>query len=407
MSTKSVRTTETLQIVMAEGRTCCFCHQELAHTAYFRHLHDKSGTICPGKQKVHLQEGHSSGSESSELDSVSSDSSRLMDSTLDLSSDGSLGSKDKEDQGTVSDLCGQHKETNEVEFNKPSSSSDDGEGSMHFSSGFSNSSSDGCSTSSSDGEVWENSDTEEDITDSQISPVLHNLLFGITFFVYFFHLFYRLSEKGTVALLNFLKTLLSFVARVSYTPLLMRLAQTLPKSVQSICKCFRRDHNLEEFVVCPKCSHLYNISECIIRKGGHEESTKCTHVDFLSHPVHSRRAKCDTVLMKRVKVGRSFKLVPRKTFLYRNLVTALVNMARRPGFLQKCEHWRNNSDGLCGDIYDGRVWHDIKSINGRPFTELPNNLCLGMNIDWFNPYDETVYSVGAIYVVVLNLPRTE
>ena len=30
-----------------------------------------------------------------------------------------------------------------------------------------------------------------------------------------------------------------------------------------------------------------------------------------------------------------------------------------------------------------------------------------MNIDWFKPYDETVYSVGAIYVVVLNLSRTE
>ena len=139
---------------------------------------------------MRLQEGHSSGSESSELDSVSSDSSRLMDSTLDLGSDGNLGSKDGEDQSTMSDLCGQHKENSEVEFDKQSSSSDDGEGSMQFSSGFSNSSSDGCSTSSSDGEVWEDSDTEEDITDSKINPVLHSVLFGISFFVYFFHLFY-------------------------------------------------------------------------------------------------------------------------------------------------------------------------------------------------------------------------
>ena len=58
-------------------------------------------------------------------------------------------------------------------------------------------------------------------------------------------------------------------------------------------------------------------------------------------------------------------------------------------------------------MHDGRVWHDIKLTNGRPFTALPNNLCLGINIDWFNPYDEAVYSVGAIYVVALNLPRTE
>lgn len=62
------------------------------------------------------------------------------------------------------------------------------------------------------------------------------------------------------------------------------------------------------------------------------------YVDFPSHPVDSRRAKCNSVLMRCVKVGRSFKLVPLKTFLYCNLVSALVNMAKRPGFLQKCEH---------------------------------------------------------------------
>ena len=30
-----------------------------------------------------------------------------------------------------------------------------------------------------------------------------------------------------------------------------------------------------------------------------------------------------------------------------------------------------------------------------------------MNVDWFNPYEETQYSVGAIYLVVQNLPRHE
>ena len=30
-----------------------------------------------------------------------------------------------------------------------------------------------------------------------------------------------------------------------------------------------------------------------------------------------------------------------------------------------------------------------------------------LNIDWFNPYDETPYSAGAIYFVILNLVRSE
>ena len=30
-----------------------------------------------------------------------------------------------------------------------------------------------------------------------------------------------------------------------------------------------------------------------------------------------------------------------------------------------------------------------------------------MNVDWFEPYDRRVYSVGAIYLTIQNLPREE
>ena len=30
-----------------------------------------------------------------------------------------------------------------------------------------------------------------------------------------------------------------------------------------------------------------------------------------------------------------------------------------------------------------------------------------MNIDWFNPYKDAPYSVGAVYLIILNLPREE
>ena len=38
-------------------------------------------------------------------------------------------------------------------------------------------------------------------------------------------------------------------------------------------------------------------------------------------------------------------------------------------------------------------------INEQPFLVCPENLSM-LNIDWFNPYDDTEYSVGAIYLVV-------
>ena len=76
-----------------------------------------------------------------------------------------------------------------------------------------------------------------------------------------------------------------------------------------------------------------------------------------------------------------------------------------------CEHWRNRKNnlpaGVLADIYEGCVWNEFLSVLGRPFLSQPNNLCLMLNIDWFNPYDETPYSAGVIYFVVQNLPRSE
>ena len=42
----------------------------------------------------------------------------------------------------------------------------------------------------------------------------------------------------------------------------------------------------------------------------------------------------------------------------------------------------------------------------QPFLEAPFNLVLMLNIDWFQPYKHTVSSVGAIYLTIMNLPRT-
>ena len=38
-----------------------------------------------------------------------------------------------------------------------------------------------------------------------------------------------------------------------------------------------------------------------------------------------------------------------------------------------------------------------------PFLALPTGIAFMLNIDWFQPYTHTVYSVG---VVIMNLPRT-
>ena len=55
---------------------------------------------------------------------------------------------------------------------------------------------------------------------------------------------------------------------------------------------------------------------------------------------------------------------------------------------------------LC-DVYDGQVWRDFVD---RKFLSEPHNLGLLLNIDWFQPFTYTQYSVGVMYLVILNLP---
>ena len=127
------------------------------------------------------------------------------------------------------------------------------------------------------------------------------------------------------------------------------------------------------YVVSPRCTKLYHIQDCILNVRGHQESRLCDHIEFPHHPHANQRAKCNTTLMKKVKLGGRYKFVPRKTFVYRSVAKALQMMIERGNFLERCEHWRSRTieEGRLGDIYDGKVWKDLHNMSGRPFLELP------------------------------------
>ena len=120
--------------------------------------------------------------------------------------------------------------------------------------------------------------------------------------------------------------------------------------------------------------------------------------------------KCNTVLLKHVASGCTTKLVPRKLYAYKSLTTSLSKLFSQPGFVQKCELWRKKTKytGVhFTDITDGKIWQNFQSVDQRPFLKVSNNLCLKLNLDWFNPFKHVQYSVGVLYVVVENLPRAE
>ena len=66
-----------------DRRKCNSCGEKLAHSAYFRHLHDLVGSICPGKvQPCDRSDSEADTSDISEV--LQLNSSFDLDSTFDL-----------------------------------------------------------------------------------------------------------------------------------------------------------------------------------------------------------------------------------------------------------------------------------------------------------------------------------
>ena len=53
----------------------------------------------------------------------------------------------------------------------------------------------------------------------------------------------------------------------------------------------------------------------------------------------------------------------------------------------------------------GQVWKDFMNYKGKDYLSKPHNLAVMLNCDWFQPFKHTQYSIGVMYLVILNLPR--
>ena len=138
-------------------------------------------------------------------------------------------------------------------------------------------------------------------------------------------------------------------------------------------------------------------------------SKRCPQVAFPTHPQASHRQACGALLLRQVKCGSRMLYYPFKTYCWKSIIDTIQGFLSQPNFLHKCEHWRarDSQIGVMHDIYDGRVWKDFQVVCGRDFFNQPHNFGLMMNIDWFQPFKITTYSVGVIYLVIVNLPREE
>lgn len=259
-------------------------------------------------------------------------------------------------------------------------------------------------------EVWshvsEFENSESCVVQQQI-PVRFYIMFLLTW-----QSLFKVSDSGMNILFLFLAMFLSLIISAIPCAKLQNFVKVLPRNITAAKKMVGLNTDLfRKYVRCPKCHSLYSLELCKITLPNKTVvSHKCSYVQFPHHPHRRQRSPCNTVLMKTIRTSAgTTSLYPRQMFCYRSLICSLQNLFSHPGFYEKTELWRkcHKTPGTLIDIYDGRVWNEFLNPQGRQFLSLPYNLALTLNIDWFQPFKHTTYSVGAIYLSIQNLPRTE
>lgn len=213
---------------------------------------------------------------------------------------------------------------------------------------------------------------------------------------------FSLSDNALEILLTFLRVMFDSIGTIF--PVVASFAVLFPKSVHLLHKQLGLDKDrFIKYVVCPRCHTLYNFDDCYELVCGRKVTKKCTFLHF-------RRTKCGEPLLKDVslKSGET-KLYPHKVYCYNSIIDSLRQFLQRPGFVNKCELWRSRDipSGLLADIFDGHIWKEWQYVGEKPYLAAPRNYAFMLNVYCFQPFKHSVYSVGVLYMVLMNLPRAE
>lgn len=269
-------------------------------------------------------------------------------------------------------------------------------------------------------EVWENEEAEEElnqdfIIDSECNveePEIPSpspqeekgencLVSWLVLFLMRLQSKYYIPDAAIGCLLKFMYAFLVIIGKQSVV--IANIVKYFPQSIHCLRKYWDVNIEFERLVVCRKCYSVYDKKYCVEKRGTQVLSKFCKYRDHVS-----AKKSCDQLLLKTVRLlnGKAC-LYPFKVYCYQSLVSSIQGLLQRPGFPDLCEHWRarcgTNGD-LLRDIYDGRIWNEFQSLEGRPFLKAPYTYALMLNLDWFQPYKLTQSLVGALYLTIMNLP---
>ena len=221
-------------------------------------------------------------------------------------------------------------------------------------------------------------------------------------FLVYFQLKFNIPERGLQLLLYFLSFFVEFVCRLNSNEILT-LKHELPKTNYMLKKQTTEWNNtFIQYCICCKCECSYNIDDCISQK-------VCSYVQYPNHPHKSRRNSCQGLLVQKIKCQSGYNFHPKKVYIYNSIIENVKLLMSHPNFVRQCGIWKElqRQPGVLTDIYDGELWERFRKYGSKLLLDVPHNLGFMLNVDWLQPYEHSQYSVGVLYLSILNLPRSE
>lgn len=211
---------------------------------------------------------------------------------------------------------------------------------------------------------------------------------------------YKLSNISIDSLFKFLKFFLLTIDKNKFS--------SFPSSLHMAKKMLGISIKMIKFAACNKCHKLYDIKEI----SNKTEVPTCSFVNYPNHSMERFRQKCNNPIFKKIDSSNSQILRPIMLFPLVSIKQQLTLFFSRKNFELSCRKWavRKNETEALFDIYDGMIWKNFKDDNDELFfTEAyaDSHIGLMLNMDWFQPFINSQYSVGVIYAVICNLPRAE
>ncbi len=256
-------------------------------------------------------------------------------------------------------------------------------------------------------------DSETDVHAPQGCQMVSQPVYYFLLLLLFWKAAFRVSASSTVFIVKCIKYFVKLLGSAYNCAKIVEASEQIPVTLMSVEKIIGLEKKcFIEYVVCPQCSVIYEFSDCVrTLANGKTESKTCRHVATPNHPHVRKRKACGALLLKQQRRHKKCILAPIKVYPYRSLKKSLCHILSKPDYIEKCEQWRSRmavlANDILADIYDGQVWKQFTEVELNRFLDTPHSYLLTMNVDWFQPYKRSIYSTGAIYLTLQNLPRED